>query len=144
MCTRQQTPTSIVIMLKNVASLCQDINPTAASWQRMLNTDSQDADFVAQSVEASGRASYSTGDRMSTLMFYLSEVEAGGVTAFPRLGVAAKPERGAALLWHNIGNSHQPSASMSRRKLSCTYSSLPAGQLHFCLICHLQDKYNGL
>ena len=41
-------------------------------------------------MEAQGRDAYLTGDRMSTLMFYLTEVQAGGFTAFPRLGVAVK------------------------------------------------------
>ena len=49
-----------------------------------------------------GAASYSTGDRMSTLMFYLSEVQAGGFTVFPRLGVWSSPSPGSAVFWHNI------------------------------------------
>jgi hypothetical protein len=60
----------------------------------------KDSTFLAESVEAS--VPYLTGDRMSTLMFYLSDVEAGGVTAFPRLGVAAAPRLGSAIFWHNI------------------------------------------
>jgi len=59
-------------------------------------------DFIAQSVEDPPPNRYNTGDRMSTLMFYLNDVEAGGYTAFPRLGVAVRPERGSAVIWHNI------------------------------------------
>ena len=44
-------------------------------------------------MEALGRDSYNTGDRMSTLMLYLSEVTAGGYTAFPRLGVAVRSDK---------------------------------------------------
>ena len=44
-------------------------------------------------MEARGRDSYNTGDRMSTLMLYLTEVTAGGYTAFPRLGVAVRSDR---------------------------------------------------
>ena len=50
-------------------------------------------DYIATSVEARGRDSYNTGDRMSTLMLYLTEVTAGGYTAFPRLGVAVRSDR---------------------------------------------------
>lgn len=50
----------------------------------------KDHNYIADSVEALGRDAYPTGDRMSTLMFYLTEVGAGGLTAFPRLGVAVK------------------------------------------------------
>ena len=39
---------------------------------------------------------------MSTLMFYLSTVTAGGSTVFPRLGVGAQPSAGSAVFWHNI------------------------------------------
>ena len=60
----------------------------------------KDSTYLADSVEA--KVPYPTGDRMSTLMYYLSEVEAGGVTAFPRLGVAAAPAMGSAVYWHNI------------------------------------------
>ena len=60
----------------------------------------KDDKFIASSVEA--EESYPTGDRMSTLMLYLSDVRLGGRTAFPRLGVSVAPERGSAVLWHNI------------------------------------------
>lgn len=50
----------------------------------------KDHNYIAESVEAKGSDAYLTGDRMSTLMFYLTEVQAGGFTAFPRLGVAVK------------------------------------------------------
>ena len=39
---------------------------------------------------------------MIMMMYYPSNVPAGGITAFPRLGIAAKPELGAAIFWHNI------------------------------------------
>ena len=42
------------------------------------------------------------GGRLSTLMFYLSTVQAGGLTVFPRLGVWARPSPGSAVLWDNI------------------------------------------
>ena len=39
------------------------------------------------------------GARLATFLLYLAAVEAGGRTVFPGLGLAATPERGAALLW---------------------------------------------
>ena len=62
----------------------------------------KDPNFIAQSIESTGPSSYSTGDRMSTLMYYLSDVTEGGYTVFPRLGVFSQPVRGSALFWHNI------------------------------------------
>ena len=38
---------------------------------------------------------------MVMVMMYII-CPSGGITAFPRLGVAAKPELGAAIFWHNI------------------------------------------
>ena len=35
-------------------------------------------------------------------MVYLNEVEAGGETVFPRLGVTLKPRTGTLLLWNNL------------------------------------------
>ena len=60
----------------------------------------KDHKFIASSIES--RDAYPTGDRMSTLMFYLNDVKLGGRTVFPRLGVSVPPERGSAVLWHNI------------------------------------------
>lgn len=32
---------------------------------------------------------------------YLSDIEEGGETSFPRLGIKVKPKRGSAILWPN-------------------------------------------
>ncbi|CAL8109418.1 unnamed protein product [Orchesella dallaii] len=40
-----------------------------------------------------------TGDRIATLLMFLSDVPLGGYTAFPDLGIAVPPEKGAAILW---------------------------------------------
>ncbi|KAH8242927.1 hypothetical protein KR032_003042, partial [Drosophila birchii] len=43
--------------------------------------------------------------RAATVLFYLTEVEIGGYVSFPALGFGVKPNRGSALVWHNIDNS---------------------------------------
>ena len=39
-----------------------------------------------------------------TFMVYLSDVEAGGHTVFPNLGLSVPPVRGSALFWHTINS----------------------------------------
>ncbi len=43
------------------------------------------------------------GNRIATAMFYLSELSGGG-TAFPKIGVAAKPRAGSLVLWYNLNH----------------------------------------
>ena len=41
------------------------------------------------------------GNRIATVMFYLSDL-IGGSTAFPNMGVAATPRKGTAVFWYNL------------------------------------------
>jgi prolyl 4-hydroxylase len=40
-----------------------------------------------------------SGPRILTFFLYLSDVEEGGYTNFPNLGIAVQPKKGRALLW---------------------------------------------
>jgi prolyl 4-hydroxylase len=46
------------------------------------------------------------GPRILTFFLYLSDVEAGGGTNFPNLGITVMPKRGRALLWPSVLNSN--------------------------------------
>ncbi|XP_060073637.1 prolyl 4-hydroxylase subunit alpha-1-like [Ylistrum balloti] len=45
---------------------------------------------------------YELGDRIATWMFYLSDVQAGGATVFPRLSLRIPPIKGTAVFWYNL------------------------------------------
>ncbi|XP_070143034.1 prolyl 4-hydroxylase subunit alpha-1 [Drosophila kikkawai] len=45
------------------------------------------------------------GDRISTSMFYLSDVEQGGYTVFTKLNLFLPPVKGALVMWHNLHRS---------------------------------------
>ncbi|KAH8247642.1 hypothetical protein KR038_007564 [Drosophila bunnanda] len=47
----------------------------------------------------------SKGDRISTSMFYLSDVEQGGYTVFTKLNVFLPPVKGAMVMWYNLHRS---------------------------------------
>ncbi|KAH8312830.1 hypothetical protein KR044_013144 [Drosophila immigrans] len=48
------------------------------------------------------------GNRIATVMFYLSDVVQGGYTVFPKLNVFLKPVKGSMVMWHNQLRSLEP------------------------------------
>ncbi len=60
-------------------------------------------DISSQSSENSADATIWGGRRLVTMMTYLTDVELGGRTVFPQLGLSVKPEAGSTLYWFSIG-----------------------------------------
>lgn len=59
-------------------------------------------DYFGSDLLDSSPRSKTAGDRIATLLYYLSDVQEGGSTVFPSLGLAVHPQRGSALFWYNV------------------------------------------
>lgn len=49
-----------------------------------------------------GSQRFGLGNRIATVLFYLSDVPQGGATIFNYIEVAVRPEKGAAIFWYNL------------------------------------------
>jgi prolyl 4-hydroxylase len=64
-------------------------------------------DFVAPTNDANRTSVARSGQRLSTLLVYLADVEAGGETAFPRAGVSVQPRRGHGVYFESANSRGQ-------------------------------------
>lgn len=62
----------------------------------------------------------SGGQRCWTAMAYLCEVEEGGETQFPRLGITVPPRPGTLLIWNNLGEDGAPNRDTLHAALPVT------------------------
>uniref|UniRef100_A0A182WSJ3 Prolyl 4-hydroxylase alpha subunit domain-containing protein n=1 Tax=Anopheles quadriannulatus TaxID=34691 RepID=A0A182WSJ3_ANOQN len=52
------------------------------------------------------------GDRLATMLFFLSDVTNGGYTIFPKLRVAIRPQKGTAAFWYNLKDTGEGNVQM--------------------------------
>ena len=64
-------------------------------------------DFVAPTNAANQASLARSGQRRSTLLVYLADVEAGGETVFPRAGLSVEPRRGHAIYFESCNGRGQ-------------------------------------
>jgi len=71
----------------------------------------------ARREEKNAFKSLGTGNRIATVLFYMSSVEQGGATVFPELRLSLWPEKGTAAVWMNLF--HQGEGDLRTRHAAC-------------------------
>ncbi|KAG5671125.1 hypothetical protein PVAND_001339 [Polypedilum vanderplanki] len=61
----------------------------------------------ARKEETNAFKNHEGGNRIATVLFYMTDVELGGATVFPALRTALWPKKGAAAFWFNLRRSGQ-------------------------------------
>ncbi|OQV15947.1 Prolyl 4-hydroxylase subunit alpha-2 [Hypsibius exemplaris] len=56
----------------------------------------------ARKAESKAFTSLGMGNRVATFLLYMTDVEAGGGTVFPRLNLSLWPKKGSAAFWYNL------------------------------------------
>merc|ERR1719433_2245024 len=56
----------------------------------------------ARREETNAFTSLGTGNRIATWLFYINDVDQGGATVFPYLGISLWPQKGSAVFWYNL------------------------------------------
>lgn len=59
----------------------------------------------SQKDEINAFKSLGTGNRIATVLFYMSDVEQGGATVFTSIRTVLYPKKGAAAFWFNLYSS---------------------------------------
>ncbi|XP_016955325.1 prolyl 4-hydroxylase subunit alpha-1 [Drosophila biarmipes] len=57
------------------------------------------------------------GDRLTSIIFFLNDVDLGGAISFPHLHLSVFPRKGSALVWRNLDQNLQPNEDLLH--LSC-------------------------
>ncbi|XP_077287103.1 prolyl 4-hydroxylase subunit alpha-1-like isoform X2 [Arctopsyche grandis] len=59
-------------------------------------------DFARKEEKSAFGGDWGNGNRIATVLFYMSDVAQGGGTVFPELGLSVKPKKGAGVFWFNL------------------------------------------
>jgi prolyl 4-hydroxylase len=59
-------------------------------------------DYFSEDSKGEAKQLKNGGQRVATLVMYLNDVEAGGATLFPQLGIETKPRKGCAVYFENV------------------------------------------